>query len=120
MLLCQMYIIWCRLLKESEGNSTRRHLGNKHWDGPCMVTNPIDRCWRCQPNWAENRKRLADCILGFGRKATGGKDGPFYVVTDSSDDDMVNPKPGTLRHAVIQKGPLWIIFKSSMFIRYKY
>jgi pectate lyase len=39
------------------------------------------------------------------------------VVTDSSDDEMVNPKPGTLRHAVIQKEPLWIIFERSMVIR---
>lgn len=30
---------------------------------------------------------------------------------------MVNPKPGTLRHAVIQKEPLWIIFKQSMVIK---
>ncbi|KAF2536511.1 hypothetical protein F2Q68_00022743 [Brassica cretica] len=30
---------------------------------------------------------------------------------------MVNPIPGTLRHAVIQKEPLWIIFKNDMSIR---
>lgn len=29
---------------------------------------------------------------------------------------MVNPKPGTIRHAVTQKGPLWIIFGHSMII----
>jgi pectate lyase len=38
-------------------------------------------------------------------------------VTDASDNDMLNPKPGTLRHAVIQKEPLWIIFSGSMVIR---
>ncbi|KAH6822319.1 Pectate lyase family protein [Perilla frutescens var. hirtella] len=81
-----------------------------------MATNPIDRCWRCQPNWAENRFRLADCALGFGRRATGGKNGRIYVVTDSSDDDVQNPKPGTLRHAVIQKEPVWIVFRRSMVI----
>lgn len=81
-----------------------------------MVTNPIDKCWRCDPNWADNRKRLADCAMGFGSKATGGKDGEFYVVTDNSDD-YNDPKPGTLRYAVIQKEPLWIIFKKSMTIR---
>ncbi|KAJ7953760.1 Pectate lyase [Quillaja saponaria] len=96
-------------------NSTRRNL--KAIRGPCRATNPIDRCWRCDRNWANNRKRLADCVQGFGRKTIGGKNGPFYVVTDSSDNDMVNPKPGTLRHAVIQKGPLWIIFAQSMTIR---
>ncbi|KAI6676801.1 hypothetical protein NL676_037597 [Syzygium grande] len=96
-------------------NSTRRQLGK--YKGPCLATNPIDRCWRCNRNWARNRKRLADCVLGFGRKTRGGKYGRYYVVTKSSDDDMVNPKPGTLRHAVVQKGPLWIIFARSMVIR---
>ncbi|XP_057950993.1 pectate lyase-like [Malania oleifera] len=97
------------------GNSTRRNL-RKH-KGPCMATNPIDRCWRCNKNWAANRKRLAGCVLGFGRKTRGGKRGHYYVVTDNSDGDMVNPKPGTLRHAVIQDGPLWIIFARNMVIR---
>ncbi|KAF5726803.1 pectate lyase [Tripterygium wilfordii] len=96
-------------------NSTRRNL--KKYTGKCLATNPIDRCWRCDPNWANNRKRLADCALGFGRKTIGGKMGRIYVVTDASDSDMVHPKPGTLRHAVIQKEPLWIIFARSMIIR---
>ncbi|GMH24311.1 hypothetical protein Nepgr_026154 [Nepenthes gracilis] len=43
----------------------------------------------------------------------GGRNGITYVVTDSSDDGPVNPIPGTLRHAVIQEKPLWIIFKRS-------
>ncbi|CAH9103561.1 unnamed protein product [Cuscuta europaea] len=96
--------------------STRRELGIKKYTGPCNATNPIDRCWRCDPKWETNRKRLADCGLGFGRKAVGGKNGGFYVVTDSSDNPL-NPKPGTLRHAVIRKEPLWIIFARSMNIR---
>ncbi|XVE56994.1 hypothetical protein DITRI_Ditri04bG0055800 [Diplodiscus trichospermus] len=96
-------------------NDTRRDLQN--YRGPCLATNPIDRCWRCDPNWALNRKKLATCVLGFGRKTTGGMAGPFYVVTDPSDDDMVNPKPGTIRHAVIQKGPLWITFAHDMVIK---
>ncbi|XAR71228.1 Pectate lyase [Bertholletia excelsa] len=98
-------------------NSTRRYLkGKLKAHGPCIATNPIDRCWRCQPDWHLNRKRLADCVLGFGYKTTGGKDGQIYVVTDHTDD-CTNPKPGTLRHAVIQKEPLWIIFAQSMRIR---
>ncbi|EPS66620.1 hypothetical protein M569_08154, partial [Genlisea aurea] len=99
------------------GNHTRRSLRGRRYNGPCTVTNPIDRCWRCRSDWATNRFRLADCGLGFGYKAKGGKNGPIYVVTDSSDNDMVNPKPGTLRHAVIQPGPLWIVFARSMVIR---
>ncbi|CAN0924154.1 Probable pectate lyase P59 [Linum grandiflorum] len=96
-------------------NDTRRSM-KKH-KGKCEATNPIDSCWRCDPNWAKNRQRLADCVQGFGFKTRGGKGGRIYVVTDASDNDMVNPKPGTLRHAVIQKGPLWIIFARSMIIR---
>ncbi|XP_058193375.1 probable pectate lyase P59 [Rhododendron vialii] len=96
-------------------NGTRRSL--KKYNGACLATNPIDRCWRCQPDWMENRKRLADCAKGFGHRAIGGKMGEFYTITDPSDNDMVNPKPGTLRHAVTQPQPLWIIFAYSMTIR---
>ncbi|XP_050382638.1 pectate lyase-like [Argentina anserina] len=97
-------------------NTTRRNLGKKN-KGACTATNPIDRCWRCNPQWANDRRQLANCVLGFGRRTRGGKRGPIYVVHDSSDNDMANPKPGTLRHAVIQDGPLWIIFKHSMTIK---
>nr|GMD77152.1 probable pectate lyase P59 [Ipomoea batatas] len=105
-------------LAKKNDNDTRRQLGtkHKHYNGPCNATNPIDRCWRCHPDWANNRKRLADCGMGFGRKAVGGKHGGFYIVNDNSDNPM-KPKPGTLRHAVIQKQPLWIIFGRSMNIR---
>lgn len=83
----------------------------------CMATNPIDRCWRCDPNWAKHRKKLADCVQGFGRNTIGGKDGPFYEVTSNLDNDMVNLVPGTLRYAVTRTGPLWITFAHSMTIR---
>ncbi|RDX58229.1 putative pectate lyase P59, partial [Mucuna pruriens] len=102
------------LVGESDG---RRNLGGGKLKGPCRATNPIDRCWRCDPNWANNRKKLADCAQGFGRNTIGGKMGPFYVVTSPLDNDMVNPIPGTLRHAVTRTGPLWIIFAHSMNIR---
>ncbi|GAA0186084.1 lyase [Lithospermum erythrorhizon] len=104
-------------LKEVSSNTTaRRLLGSIRKNRPCEATNPIDKCWRCDPKWADNRKRLADCGIGFGKNATGGKHGEFYVVTDDSDDTM-NPKIGTLRHAVTQKRPLWIIFQRDMVIR---
>ncbi|KAL2349293.1 hypothetical protein Fmac_003293 [Flemingia macrophylla] len=99
------------------GKDGRRNLWGKKKRGKCMATNPIDRCWRCDPNWANNRKKLADCVQGFGRNTIGGKNGPFYVVTSPDDKDMVNPVPGTLRHAVTRNGPLWIIFSNSMNIR---
>ncbi|WOH08655.1 hypothetical protein DCAR_0728099 [Daucus carota subsp. sativus] len=98
----------------STRNSTeRRKLGSS----TCGTGNPIDDCWRCDPNWHRNRKRLAECGIGFGRDAIGGRDGHFYVVTDSSDHDLANPKPGTLRYAVIQDRPLWIVFKHDMVIK---
>ncbi|GKB18719.1 pectate lyase-like protein [Tanacetum coccineum] len=81
-----------------------------------MATNPIDRCWTCNRDWAKNRQKLADCGHGFGQKATGGKGGKIYIVTDPSDIDLIKPKPGTLRHAVIQTEPLWIIFGRDMVI----
>ncbi|CAN1278753.1 Probable pectate lyase 15, partial [Linum perenne] len=97
-------------------NSTeRRKLGYFS----CGTGNPIDDCWRCDPHWQKNRKRLADCGIGFGRNAIGGRDGRYYVVTDPRDDDPVNPRPGTLRHAVIQDRPLWIVFKRDMVIQLK-
>ncbi|KAG0484593.1 hypothetical protein HPP92_008672 [Vanilla planifolia] len=105
--------------KAMDRNSTRRELVSRKRrnDEPCMATNPIDRCWRCRSDWANHRKRLAFCGKGFGRNALGGVRGRFYVVTDASDDDLVNPRPGTLRHAVIQEEPLWIVFSRDMIIR---
>ncbi|GKF30731.1 probable pectate lyase 8, partial [Tanacetum coccineum] len=85
----------------------------------CGMGNPIDDCWRCDPNWRHNHKRLADCGIRFGRNAIGGHDGHFYVVTDFRDDDPVNPRLGILRHAVIQDAPLWIVFKRDMVIKLK-
>ncbi|KAK9090249.1 hypothetical protein Sjap_023426 [Stephania japonica] len=95
--------------------STRRNLGYFS----CNTGNQIDDCWRCDHNWDQNRRRLADCAIGFGRNAIGGRDGRIYVVTDSGDDDPVSPRPGTLRYAVIQDEPLWIIFKRDMVIKLK-
>ncbi|XP_059298628.1 probable pectate lyase 5 [Lycium ferocissimum] len=86
----------------------------------CQTGNPIDDCWQCDSNWAKNRQRLADCSIGFGQAALGGKGGQIYIVTDSSDKDTVNPIPGTLRHAVVQEEPLWIVFASDMFIKLKH
>ncbi|NP_001314490.1 probable pectate lyase 18 precursor [Gossypium hirsutum] len=96
-------------------NASKRNLGYLS----CGTGNPIDDCWRCDPNWETNRQKLADCAIGFGKNAIGGRDGKIYVVTDSGDDDPVNPKPGTLRHAVIQGEPLWIIFARDMTIQLK-
>ncbi|KAG6722121.1 hypothetical protein I3842_03G145400 [Carya illinoinensis] len=97
-------------------NSThRRNLGYFS----CGTGNPIDDCWRCDRRWYYRRRNLANCAIGFGRNAVGGRDGKYYVVSDPSDDDPVNPKPGTLRYAVIQDRPLWIVFKRDMVITLK-
>ncbi|KAI5315581.1 hypothetical protein L3X38_044757 [Prunus dulcis] len=97
-------------------NSTeRRNLGFFS----CATGNPVDDCWRCDPHWQLHRKRLANCGIGFGRNAVGGRDGKYYVVNNPRDDDPINPRPGTLRHAVIQDQPLWIVFKRDMVITLK-
>ncbi len=43
---------------------------------------------------------------GFGRHASGGRGGKVYHVTTLEDGDH----PGTLRHAVMQKGPRTVVF----------
>ncbi|XP_048134352.1 probable pectate lyase 5 isoform X2 [Rhodamnia argentea] len=98
----------------------RRQLLAVHVKDQCLTGNPIDDCWRCDPNWESNREHLADCAIGFGREALGGRGGNVYVVTDPSDPDPENPPPGTLRYGVIQAGPLWIVFSGNMVINLKY
>lgn len=97
----------------SSENSTRRALGG------CGTGNPVDDCWRCNQQWSQDRQSLSNCALGFGKNAIGGRNGDIYVVTDDSDGDVINPKPGTLRYAVIQTEPLWIIFSRNMNIQLK-
>lgn len=97
----------------SSENRTRRALGG------CGTGNPVDDCWRCDSGWERNRQGLADCAIGFGKNAIGGKNGRIYVVTDPSDDDVVDPAPGTLRWGVIQDEPLWIVFSHNMNIKLK-
>ncbi|MED6188052.1 hypothetical protein PIB30_082354 [Stylosanthes scabra] len=101
--------------------SIRNHTArrNLNFFSSCGTGNPIDDCWRCDDRWYLRRKRLATCAIGFGHNAIGGRDGRYYVVTDPSDDDAVNPKPGTLRYGVIQDRPLWIVFKRDMVITLK-
>lgn len=82
--------------------------------------NVIDACWRSDPQWRNNRGKLATCSVGFAGKMTGlvGPDVTYYEVTDPSDDNPVCPKPGTLRFGVTQiKGKVWITFKKNMNIK---
>lgn len=92
----------------------RKEVPRRRGLADCQTGNPIDDCWRCDSSWEQNRQGLADCAIGFGKNAAGGKDGPIFVVTDDSDDDAVTPKNGTLRWAAIQTEPLWIIFSRDM------
>ncbi|XP_024995284.1 pectate lyase 1-like [Cynara cardunculus var. scolymus] len=91
-------------------NSSRRSLAG------CEPTNPIDNCWRCKPDWADNRQALAQCVKGFGTGTTGGAGGEIYKVTDPSDVDAAAPVEGTLRWGVTRERPLWIIFERDMVI----
>ncbi|GLJ28727.1 hypothetical protein SUGI_0566140 [Cryptomeria japonica] len=80
--------------------------------------NAIDKCWRKNPNWAQDRKKLATCAKGFGARAKGGKLGDIYTVT-RDDDNPVNPAPGSLRYAVSRHRPLWITFARDMYVLLK-
>ncbi|THU73520.1 hypothetical protein C4D60_Mb04t23740 [Musa balbisiana] len=103
--------------RQVESSRRRALLAAGVKDQQCLTGNPIDDCWRCSgTDWRQDRQRLADCGIGFGRDAMGGKGGPIYVVTDPSDRDPVNPALGTLRYGVIQEGPLWITFAGDMTI----
>ncbi|KAL1201743.1 putative pectate lyase 16 [Cardamine amara subsp. amara] len=82
---------------------------------PQTLMNPVDSCWRLKSDWSNNRKDLADCAVGFGSSAMGGKNGNLYVVTNPSDNAQ-NPQPGSLRYGVIQDKPLWITFSKDMVI----
>lgn len=69
-------------LYRSIRNSTeRRKLGYFS----CRTGNPIDDCWRCDRNWQRNRRRLADCSIGFGRNAIGGRDGR-YIYSEANSE----------------------------------
>ena len=81
-------------------------------------SNPIDSCWRSDANWAQNREKLADCAVGFGSAASGGKGGEMYSVT-TPDDNPTNPLPGSLRYGVTRTSPLWIVFAKDMNIKLK-
>lgn len=80
--------------------------------------NAIDSCWRRNPNWIEQREKLALCSVGFAGKMKGniGEGTTSYVVTDPSDDPL-NPKPGTLRYGTTMvRGKVWITFQKDMTI----
>jgi len=58
------------------------------------------------PGDVTNRDRV-----GFGEKATGGKSGCVYQVTDFGDTAPGEaPRPGTLRFGLEHPDPLWIVF----------
>lgn len=116
LLLLSFFVLHLALLVNAYEYSTEKY----YYNNPEPVSkkpflNVIDSCWRAKSNWASNRKALADCAIGFGKSAIGGKYGAIYVVTDSSDNPA-NPKPGTLRYGAIQTQPLWIIFARDMVI----
>ncbi|TPV57264.1 pectate lyase C [Aestuariibacter sp. GS-14] len=57
-------------------------------------------------------EKAFDGALGFGQYTQGGRGGKLLVVTSLADNPE-HPEPGTLRHAVKQKGPRIIEFAVS-------
>ncbi|KAK6125091.1 hypothetical protein DH2020_041155 [Rehmannia glutinosa] len=81
--------------------------------------NVIDACWRTNPWWRSHRHQLATCSGRLHGKMTNniGRDVTNYLVTDPSDDPL-NPRPGTLRHAMTNvKGKVWVTFARDMNIK---
>ncbi|XP_075503038.1 putative pectate lyase 2 [Primulina tabacum] len=115
-LLFSWLLVFCMLTFRA--HSSQKSSKKPSFTSTFKVMNKIDSCWRSNPNWAKNRQSLADCAVGFGCGAMGGKNGAIYVVTDASDDP-VNPKAGSLRYGAIQAQPLWIIFERDMTITLK-
>jgi hypothetical protein len=64
------------------------------------------------PVWAQDPILAFPEADGYGRFTVGGRGGSVYIVTSLADDPE-NPAPGTLRHAVEQKGPRTIVFAVS-------
>ncbi|MBA0566824.1 hypothetical protein Golob_011603 [Gossypium lobatum] len=63
-----------------EFNSTKRVLKESK-KGLCHVTNLVDRCKQCDPDWEKNKKNLADCAPRFARGTTSGKGEQELIVT---------------------------------------
>ncbi|KAF2606946.1 hypothetical protein F2Q68_00045432 [Brassica cretica] len=91
-------------------------VASSHVSDPELVVQEVNQCMTVGDATRNVRKTDND---RFGKHAIGGRDGKIYMVTDPRDKDAVNPKPGTLRHAVIQEEPLWIIFSRDMIIKLK-
>lgn len=91
----------------------------KKTKGIGLKMNVIDRCWRWNQDWRQNRQQLATCSVGFAGKMINNIGGDLinYEVTDSSDN-AISPKQGTLRYgATMIKGKVWITFQKDMNIR---
>ncbi|KAL2636154.1 hypothetical protein R1flu_007633 [Riccia fluitans] len=101
----------------SKGSGSSGEAGARRLLASCSTANPIDSCWMCDPDWSSHRQRLADCAVGFGASAGGGRSGAIYTVTDSGNDNPADPKFGTLRYGVTRTEPLWIIFQGNMRIQ---
>ncbi|KAB1221770.1 putative pectate lyase 2 [Morella rubra] len=113
-----LVLLSCFLTFFSSSSSEADYGTPQPWSpqGGKKVFNVIDACWRTKPNWRRTyRRALADCAVGYGKDAIGGKFGAIYTVT-TPEDDPVNPKPGTLRYGVVQAQPLWIVFARDMLI----
>ncbi|MDR8393602.1 hypothetical protein NC796_20785 [Aliifodinibius sp. S!AR15-10] len=80
-------------------------------NGTEAVTEPDDD----KPTPVEEEALAFPGAEGFGQHATGGRGGDVYYVTKLSDDGS----EGTLRYALNQFGPRYILFKTSGTIELK-
>ncbi|GLJ17452.1 hypothetical protein SUGI_0303850 [Cryptomeria japonica] len=120
-LLAIFFFVFQLVMSKSFGTSVNMTKAENaveyHVEKPELVAQMVERSLNT------SRRQLSYMSCGTGNPvddyAIGGQNGRFYIVTDPNDDDPVNPRPGTLRHAVIQTEPLWIIFQRDMVIQLK-
>ncbi|PWA48268.1 putative pectate lyase 1 [Artemisia annua] len=61
----------------------------------CGTGNPIDECWRYDPNWQRNRKRLADYGIGLGKNAIRGRDPNQQIQHAPPQQHPIQVQPST-------------------------
>ncbi|CAA6659612.1 unnamed protein product [Spirodela intermedia] len=85
----------------------------------CNTGNPIDDCWRCDPNWEQNRQQLRRLRHRLRQERHGRQEREDLRRHRPQRRRRGHPKTRHPPYAVIQKEPLWIIFAHDMTIKLK-
>ncbi|XP_031500709.1 probable pectate lyase 4 [Nymphaea colorata] len=116
-------LVHCNPHKASSRSSGGEE-GNYHSSSPLLPRKKLKQVGSCVADGTKCQflpcakwKKLPRCAVGFASSVTGGAAGPYFTVTDPSDDPL-SPRPGTLRHAIEAAGKSpgggWIRFDRAM------